>query len=182
LLSEYYRKKLLHHFRCLDADNSGFIGKEDAEIFASRFAQLRNAEPGSEIHKDVLSKWLYIWENFWSKADSDGDGKVSPEEFCQGIEQGIEEAVSNPDYKDPLIEILFDIVDLDGDGQISQEEHRLFFSMFEMDAETSAFVFSKLDINQDGILSKQEFVSAKKEFLTEKEPGAVGNWFWGSVD
>ncbi|WP_249067964.1 EF-hand domain-containing protein [Argonema antarcticum] len=178
LLSEYHRKKLLHHFRCLDADNSGFIGKEDAEIFAERFAKLRSAEPGSEIHKDVLSKWLYIWENFWSKADLDGDGKVSPEEFCQGIEK----AISNPDFNDPLIEILFDIVDLDSDGHISQQEHRLFFSVFDMDAEKSAFVFSKLDINQDGILTKQEFVSAKREFLTEKEPGATGNWFWGSVD
>jgi len=38
LLSEYHRKKLLHHFYCLDADSSGFIGKEDAEIFAERFA------------------------------------------------------------------------------------------------------------------------------------------------
>ncbi|MDI9637020.1 EF-hand domain-containing protein [Oscillatoria laete-virens NRMC-F 0139] len=178
MLSEYHRKKLLHHFRCLDADRSNFIGQEDAEIFASRFAQLRNAEPGSEMHKEILSKWLHIWENFWSKADADGDGKVSPEEFCQGIE----EAVANPDYEDPLIEILFDIVDLDGDGQISAEEHRLFFSAFEMDAETSAFVFSKLDTDRDGILSKQEFVSAKREFLTAKEPGAVGNWFWGSVD
>jgi hypothetical protein len=178
LLSEYHRKKLLHHFRCLDADNSGSIGKEDAEIFAARFAALHNAEPGSEIHKDLLSKWLYIWENFWSKADSDGDGKVTQEEFCQGIEKG----VSNPDYKDPLIETLFDFVDLDSDGHISQEEHRLFFSVFELDAEESALVFSKLDINQDGILSKKEFVSAKREFLTEKEPGAVGNWFWGSVE
>lgn len=178
MLSEYHRKKLLHHFRCLDADNSGFIAKEDAEIFAERFAKLRNAEPGSEIHKNLLSQWLYVWENFWSKADADGDGKVSPEEFCQGIEK----QVSSPDFSDPLIETLFDIVDLDSNGQISQQEHRLFLGAFEMDAETSAFVFSKLDINQDGILTKEEFVSAKKQFLTEKEPGAVGNWFWGNVD
>jgi hypothetical protein len=45
---------------------------------------------------------------------------------CQGIEKGI----SNPDYERPLIETLFDIVDLDSDGHISQEEHRLFFSVF----------------------------------------------------
>ncbi len=177
MLSEYHRKKLLHHFYDLDANNSGFIGKEDAEIFAEKFANIRNAEVGSEIHKDLLLKWLYIWENFWSKADVDGDGKVS-EEFCQGVEQ----AVLNPDYKDPLIEILFDIVDLDSDGYISEQEHRLFFSGFNLSAEKSAFVFSKLDTNQDGILSKQEFVSAKREFLTEKEPGAVGNWFWGELE
>ncbi|GAB1542549.1 hypothetical protein NUACC21_52230 [Scytonema sp. NUACC21] len=97
---------------------------------------------------------------------------------CQSVEQ----AVSNPDYNDPLIETLFDIVDLDSDGHISQQEHRLFFSVFDLDAEKSDFVFSKLDIDKDGILSKKEFVSAKKEFLTEKEPGAVGNWFWGSVE
>jgi hypothetical protein len=50
MLSEYHRKKLLHHFRCLDADNSGYIEKKDAELFASRFAKIRGAEPGSEIH------------------------------------------------------------------------------------------------------------------------------------
>ncbi|MBD2595605.1 EF-hand domain-containing protein [Nostoc spongiaeforme FACHB-130] len=178
MLSEYHRKKLLHHFQCLDANNSGFIGKEDAEIFAERFTKILSAELGSEIHKDLLLKWLDIWEKFWSKADLDGDGKVSAEEFCQGIEQ----AVSNPDYNDPVIETLFDIVDLDSDGHISQPEHRLFFSVFDLDAEKSAFVFSKLDIDQDGILSKEEFVCAKRQFLTEKEPGAVGNWFWGSVE
>ena len=160
MLSEYHRIKLLHYFYCLDADNSGFIGKEDAEILAERFANIRGAELGSETHKDLLFKWLYIWENFWSQADLDGDGKVSSEEFCQGIEK----TVSNPGDNDPLIETLFDIVDLDSDGHISQQEHRLFFSVFDLNAEESAFIFSKLDIDQDGILSKQEFVSAKKEF------------------
>jgi Ca2+-binding EF-hand superfamily protein len=177
MLSEYHRKKLLHHFRCLDADNSGYIEKKDAELFAERFAKIRGAEPGSEIHKDMLSKWHDVWENFWSPADSDGDGKVSPEEFCQGIEAG----VSNVD-NDPLIGSLFDIIDLNGDGEISKEEHRLFFNVFGLDAEKSALIFSKLDTNEDGILSKEEFVRAKREFLTEKEPGAVGNWFWGSVE
>lgn len=179
MLSEYHRKKLLHHFRCLDADNSGSIEKKDAEIFAERFAKIRGAAPGSDIHQDMLSKWIYIWENFWSKADSDGDGKVSPEEFCQGIEVG----VSNANFEDPLIGTLFDTVDLNGDGEISQEEHRLFFQVFSLDAEKSALVFSKLDTDGDGILSKEEFIRAKREFLAEKEerPDATGNWFWGSV-
>ncbi|HLP88069.1 MAG TPA: EF-hand domain-containing protein [Nostocaceae cyanobacterium] len=178
MLSEYHRKKLVHHFHCLDADNSGFIGKKDAEIFAERFTKIQGAELGSDIHQDLLGKWLNVWENFWSKADVDGDDQVSCEEFCQGIEQ----VVSNPDYNDPLIATVFDMIDLDGDGHISQQEHRLFFSAFGLDAEKSAFVFSKLDIDQDGILSKTEFVSAKREFLTEKEPGAVGNWFWGAFE
>lgn len=178
MLSEYHRKKLLHYFSRLDVDNSGFINKSDVEILAQRFANVREAELGSEIHKDLLLKLLEILGNFESKADSDGDAQINPEEFCQTLEK----RVLNLDYNDPSIETLFDIIDLDGDGHISQQEHRLFFSLFDLDAEQSALVFSKLDTDEDGILAKKEFIFAKKEYLNEREPGAAGNWFWGFME
>ena len=60
------------------------------------------------------------------------------------------------------------MIDADGSGGISPEEHRQFFEAFGIDTELSPSVFERLDTDGDGFVSQEEFLEAGAEFLLRR--------------
>ena len=120
MLSEYHEAKLRTHHRVLDWDKSGFVGKDDFEAIAANFAKLRGEEPGSPTHEDLLEKFRFIWTTCWAPADASQDGQVTPEEFCRGAHGG---GGGGRWSDDQLLPLLYEMIDADGSGGISPEEH-----------------------------------------------------------
>ena len=149
MLPEYHQANLRTHHRVLDWDNSGFVGKDDFEAIAANFANLRGEEPGSSMHEDLLEKFRFIWTTYWAPADTSQDGQVTPEEFVAALTAAVESGVRSDDQLLPLIDAdgsggispvehrrffeafgidtelspgVFERLDTDGDGFVSQEE------------------------------------------------------------
>jgi Ca2+-binding EF-hand superfamily protein len=179
MLSDRHQTKLKTHHRVLDWDKSGFVGKDDFEQIAVNFAKLRGEEAGSPTHEDLLTKFRFVWTTFWEPADTSEDGNITPEEFVASITAAIDAGVRSDDT---LLPMLFDIIDSDGSGKISLDEHQQFFEAFGIDVALSPDVFRRLDTNGDGSVSREEFLEAGAKFFFFDEEDAPGNHFWGPVE
>ncbi len=77
--------------------------------------------------------------------------------------------------------IWFNIVDADGNGEISLAEYKDILVAWggkEKEKE-AASCFEKLDLNGDGIISKDEFVKNLKEYWLSNDPEVPGNYLYG---
>jgi Ca2+-binding EF-hand superfamily protein len=108
--------------------------------------------------------------------DADKDGKVSAAEHANGAKMMFEKMDANKDgvvtademtaahkavtgkparKSDLSAQDKIKVVDADGDGKLSADEH----------AKASASMFTKMDGNQDGFLSKQELAAGHAAML-----------------
>ncbi len=179
MLSNYHQAKLKTHHRVLDWDGSGSVEKEDFEQIALNFAKLRGAAAGSPIHEELLDKFRFIWTTFWEPADANQDGTVTEDEFVAALTGAVEGGVRSDDT---LLPMLYEMIDADGNGAISLDEHKQFFEAFNIDPTLSPDVFARMDSDGDGSVSREEFLEAGAKFFFFDEDDAPGNHFWGPVE
>jgi Ca2+-binding EF-hand superfamily protein len=114
--------------------------------------------------------------------DANGDGRISADEHAAGAKKMFEAMDANKDGKVTTAEMdaaqekmsgkkpakgdmtsaeKIKVVDTNGDGMLTAEEH----------AAGSRMMFQKMDTNQDGILSKEELAAGHAKFLSRKSEG-----------
>jgi Ca2+-binding EF-hand superfamily protein len=147
---------------------------------------------GSQNGVDVTA----AWQDLLKKADKDGDGKISKEEFKAAMPQGggpnadslfnkidtngdgfIDESENAAAVKsrhggkrhggaDPLK--VFEQADKDGDGKISKSDFKSALPQ-GTDSATANKVFDSMDTNQDGVVDSSEYMAAlqKTDLMTQ---------------
>lgn len=182
MLSETMRKKLTRHFHVRDLDNDGFVEREDWEQCARNLAAIRGWTPASPEYKDILAQHLHIWTNFWKPADTDNDGKVSLDEYLQLEEKQRSQVYFLKDIVSQLFGAIFDIIDLDDDGEITLREYKLYFKAWGLDEKTAEEAYSRLDLSGDGRISRGAFIQYGSNFFISDDPHVPGSWLFGSIE
>lgn len=95
-----------------------------------------------------------LWQELLKRADKDGDGKISREEFEAARPKGGGRA---PGGGNPMK--LFEKADSDGDGKISKSDFQSALAQ-NTDSATAGEVFDAMDTNQDGVVSAAEYAAA----------------------
>jgi Ca2+-binding EF-hand superfamily protein len=132
-----------------------------------------------------------MWQNLLKKADKDGDGKISKEEFQAAMPQGGTgtgaDALFNKidadgsgfiDESENAAAIgqmhrhkhhgganplqVFQDADKDGDGKISKSEFQAALPQ-GTDSTTAGQVFDSMDTNQDGVVDASEYMAAMQK-------------------
>ncbi|HET6291283.1 MAG TPA: EF-hand domain-containing protein, partial [Amycolatopsis sp.] len=63
--------------------------------------------------------------------------------------------------------VIFDLIDANGNGEISKEElSRYLRGVWQIDESEGIYDFDALDANKDGTISRDEFVNGIQEVLT----------------
>ena len=100
------------------------------------------------------------YERLFAKFDRNGDGVVDFDELLSGL------ALLHGTGEESL-KLCFDLIDKDGNGQIDENELKSIFAMVsiftpcdKMLVENLTVVFDKIDVNNDGKISFQEFKAA----------------------
>lgn len=75
----------------------------------------------------------------------------------------------------------FGIQDTDGDGEISVAEYVQGIAPFVGSEEGLSEAFKKLDLNGDGVITRDEFVHLLRDYCGNEDPEAPSNWLLGSV-
>jgi len=178
MLSEFQKRKLALGFYMFDTSKDGIVELADFEHHAQKLAELRGIQPGSTDYEKILSASLAKWETFWKPADTDGDNKITLDEYLKSAEILI--AANTGEKTNFRVDKgTFDSVDIDGNGEITLKEYTIYLKSLGRSEEDAKIAFSKIDTNGDGKLSRDEFGIALYEYHASNDPQAPGNWFFG---
>jgi Ca2+-binding EF-hand superfamily protein len=185
MLTDLQKEKMTHYFNVLDFDNNGKIEKDDFQAIGENLNILWGYKEGTDKYARIMDKFGDSWEHFRDRVDYDEFDTATLEEWLsfadQHIINGSEEFFDT--YVRDITRDIFNNFDNNGDGFISLDEYIDFFMAYRIEIRYSAKSYTKLDLNSDDLLSRQEMLSAVDQFFRSDDKDAPGNWlfgFWGA--
>ncbi|OLR91739.1 EF-hand domain-containing protein [Actinokineospora bangkokensis] len=165
--------KLQRLFGLLDADGNGYLEEDDFELFAAK--AVRAAGAGDSLEARIVKREAAaLWRALSDALDADGDLRIGRDEFLR--------AADIDDVVDGAVKLgvaVRDVVDVDGDGLISESEWVSLDAQLGITRTESAAGFAAIDADGDGFVSKPEYAAAVAQFFRGAEEGAPGNWVFG---
>lgn len=181
MLSELQKKKITKFFHMYDVNGDGIINKADFQKIIDNMSHIKGYKQGSSAYEAFANKYFSLWNELEKLADKNSNGEISKDEFLQYNENLIIHKDSFNSVWGELGNYAFQIADSDGDEQITVEEYRDLLTAHNMNPSEAETIFSKLDLNGDGYISKQEFLQIVYDYFTSNEPEAPANWMLGSL-
>ena len=164
-------------FKCLDSNKKGYIEKDDLVRLAERFEHHGKL---TDDKKERFRSKLGMW---WNQNFAEGE-KLSSDQFVSSRYE-INRTTCAQDalvhFKGNL-ELMFDSIDTDGNGAISLDKWKVFhLAMGVHDDEMTPKAFEIVDIDKDGKISLNEFITAAFDFFYNQDD-SVYKEFLGAVD
>ncbi|MFE7413090.1 EF-hand domain-containing protein, partial [Streptomyces laurentii] len=165
MLGQVQKSNIDRVFDTLDVTRDGVIGADDFRTMAQRMVALRvHMEP--RLLAEIQGTFAAWWETIRQAADVEGNGHISREEFTAAAARGLDQ---DPEYVDKMIrvsEVTFRAADEEGDGLLTRSQVERIYQAFGVDEALSAETFRRIDLNGDGTVSIEEFVSAARDVWT----------------
>lgn len=175
MLTDLQKRKLIKLFTMYDATNNGMLNLEDFQKIAQKIVEVRGWKPNSPEANELLHKFSYYWIHLKGESDKNRDYKVSLDEWLNYHK----EMLSDPKRYDAEVRILnnlvFDAFDSDGDEKISRKEWIELLTVYNIHQIYAEQIFSQLDRNSNGFLSKEEILQMFYEFYYSDDPAAPGS-------
>ncbi|MEW1547819.1 EF-hand domain-containing protein [Streptomyces tsukubensis] len=167
-------------FDWFDQGQDGWLTQGDLQAMAGRFAGLAKDDPeNATAMRDAFDLW---WQLLLEHGDSDGDGRISREEFIAVMGEN----VTTPEHFETAIlaiaDALMRALDTDGDGALDRTEYVRVYDELGVPPVHSGSAFERLDRDGNGLISHEEWRIAICEFYLSGDPDAPGNWLIGPID
>ena len=178
----YHKKKMRTHFKLLDRCNTGFVSADDFDQVKERLK-----ECGRISEHDPKCRSLDVaFQAVTTLLKLERGRKTPIEEVVATASQAVfslsesERRTMADNFHNPM----FDALDANDNGFISVEEYMPYFYIFGHDISQEAMVqsFNTLDSDQDGTISRQEFLDAAHAFFLCLHETAAANTFFGELE
>lgn len=177
-------RKLDRAFAHLDVNEDQVIDEHDIIGLGSRLLSALGEPATSPKATQVMGGLVDFWQELFTELDMNRDGKVTPEEYKQGMTRLFQDDRTAYDKSfRPMAHAMLLVVDKDDDGRISPEEFQKAQTAFDTKlsrADTDA-LFARIDADHDGFLSVDELLGAVREYYTGTEEDAPGNLLFGEL-
>lgn len=189
MLSELQKKKFSLQFHLLDANSNGILERSDFVRAAEMLIEDRGWESESGPSQRLMEQYTAGWEIVRQSCASAGSQQVTLDQWLAFHGQLLDndrQARQNADlYQSPIEQFsnfLFDLFDTNGDQMISREEHASFCRSLNIPEGQIQMSFDRMDIDQNGFLSREELMDMILEFYFSDDPEVVGNWLFGPLE
>ena len=180
MLTEFQKRKLTHVFGLFDNDHSAHVDKSDLDRVVENLAGAIDAKAGSAGHRILEARYGDLWKVL-EGIDADRDGRVTLDEWLRAME-----AITGSEHKydqvfGQMVDQVFDLLDHDGDSQVTSDEFVQWLGANNVSMKSARDAFRKIDLDHDGILSKDEMTYLMLDFFYSDDPKAPGNWLFGGL-
>lgn len=186
MLTQLQISKFAMQFRQLDADDSGQLEWNDFELLLERLRQSRGLAADSPRLAKAKECYLLMWEALKKHSDLDDGATISLGEWLAfheyALHDSFESLFISTEYEqlvDVMTNFVQELLDSDGDGNVSLEEYEAFLKAFGVNSEQARSCFAGLDRNNDGVLTRMELLDLVLEYYRTDDPKAPGNQFFG---
>ncbi|GAA3503223.1 hypothetical protein GCM10019016_103330 [Streptomyces prasinosporus] len=172
--------KLERTFDSMDANHDGYLDWSDYRKLADRYIQAYRLDK-EDLRVRALQTFCQIyWLELLRHAGVDGD-RLTKEQFVTASRLAVIDT-SRLNVTEGGGHAIFDIVDVDGDNEITKDEFARFLrDVWKIEAPDAMDMFTRLDIDGDGAISRHEFIRAIREYYLSNDPDAPGSLFFGHV-
>jgi Ca2+-binding EF-hand superfamily protein len=125
----------------------------------------------------VRRKFSQLWNQFFGYEAK--TGKVTVDVYLEALRKRGKAKLTRIIIE--MFVILFDLIDINGDGVIQKDEFKKFYGIFKLNAVAAAETFKAIDTNKDGTLSADEFVTAGIDFFTSDDENSPYQFLFGPL-
>ena len=165
-----------------DTANNDCLKLSDFEEVAHRLAQLRGWKKNTPEYENLQEQYAYRWirlrGDIKNATHHHPDYKIDLNEWFEYHQQLLEDEQFRKDIES-LGSVIFEVVDLDKNGQLDRQEWKNLFKVYNLPVVYSESVFAHLDSDEDGFLGREEILSLLQEFYFSNELEARGNHMFG---
>ncbi|MGW8375536.1 EF-hand domain-containing protein [Streptomyces sp. ODS28] len=171
--SSEYERKIAVRFASFDQDGNGYISREDFTVAAAAVRSEFGVTARSEQGQATLLGAEAFWQGMAGIADSDGDQRITREEF---VGSAVKRLRDSPDrfgeIARPFLRSVVAVADSDGDGMVSPQEAERALRAMGVAEEQCGAAARALDADGDGKIGEDDIVSAFAAYFTTPEPDA----------
>jgi Ca2+-binding EF-hand superfamily protein len=181
MLSDLKKRKLTRYFRVYDVDDDGRIARPDFERVVENVRMLHGMGDNSPGHRALLAGYLRRWEALRASADADSDGGVDLDEWLAYWDAVLSDEGRYQAEVASVTDRLFELFDSDADGALGADEFCNFYGVYGLKSDLAREVFADLDLDGDGVVTREELVEMAHQFYRSDDPDAPGNRLFGST-
>ncbi|MCU7820210.1 EF-hand domain-containing protein [Kitasatospora sp. DSM 101779] len=172
--------KLERQFDTIDADKDGYVDCTDYQRLADRYIQAYKLDKNDLRARALQSFCQIYWLELLRHSGAGGD-RLTKDQFVTANRLACIDT-SRLNVVDGGGHAIFDVIDTNGDNEISKDEFaRLLRDVWRSESPDAMDVFMKLDTDGNGAISRQEFIRAVREHFMSNDPDAPGSMFFGHI-
>ncbi|MDY7015768.1 MAG: EF-hand domain-containing protein [Cyanobacteriota bacterium] len=179
MLTELQKRKLTKLFCMYDNNCGGFLEYQDFQNVLSKLARLRNWSSRSSKYLILENTLKARWKKLEQAADTSHNKQVNLEEWLNYYDEILSDGQKYNEQVRALVEVLFEAFDRDGDGKINQQEWSELLGVYNISPVYVSSIFPKIDINSDGVLTKEELLELIRDFYYSNDPENPANFMFG---
>lgn len=174
----FRRDKYADYFYCLDQNGNGRIDRNNLAHYSSVVMEQLDLPPDSHQLARLRATTQAMWACLTGPMDERGEGSVRLDElvgFFVDVHNQSHGGGELPRAARDHVLTTFAVLDLDGDGRISQEEYGIYLAALGSDAD-AASAWARLDPDGAGQLSMEQIEVLYREWVSAGDPSAPGNY------
>ncbi|GAA2501714.1 calcium binding protein CalD [Streptomyces thermolineatus] len=172
--------KLEREFDAMDANHDGYLDWTDYQKLADRYIQAYRLDKNDRRARALQAFCQIYWLELLRHAGVDGD-RLTKDQFVTANRLAAIDT-SRLNVTEGGGHAIFDVIDVDGDSEISKAEFERFLrDVRRSEAPDAMEAFIRLDTDGDGAISRHEFIRAIREHFLSNDPDAPGSLFFGRV-
>ncbi|MFD4571807.1 EF-hand domain-containing protein [Streptomyces sp. NPDC058417] len=172
--------KLERNFEVMDTNHDGYVDWTDYQKLADRYIQAYQLDKNDRRARALQTFTQIYWLELLRHAGVDSD-RLTKEQFVTANRLAVIDT-SRLNVTEGGGHAIFDVIDVDGDNEISKDEFaRSLRDVWKIDVPDAMDSFTRLDTDGDGAISRQEFIRAVREHFLSNDPDAPGSLFFGHI-
>ena len=179
MLEGIQRKKIALLFLVFDLDENGYIERQDFERAAKTLADLNHISQFTEDYRKLRDAFLTIYDSLKEMMDENKNHRIEMDEWMNYFTKILEDTDKYADLVAPIARYIFNMLDHNENGKISILEWRRFAKAFNIPNDDMDDLFHKLDTNESGFITRDEFGFMVTDFFLSDDESKPGNYIFG---